>query len=53
VNQNRDDRTSQHVLAIQNAVIGSLVEADAVNHTAVKKAVRAIVRKKVAVQRKA
>ncbi|MDM5319419.1 hypothetical protein RGT17_01540 [Bacillus altitudinis] len=52
MNQNRDDRTSQHVLAIQIAVIGSLVEADAVNHIAVKKAVRAIVRKKAAVQRK-
>ncbi len=53
MNQNREDRTSQHVLAIQIDVIGSLVEADAVNHIAVKKAIRAIVRKKAAVQRKA
>ncbi|MBC3659229.1 hypothetical protein H8I12_00740 [Bacillus pumilus] len=53
MNQNRDARTSQHVLAIQIAVIGSLVEEDAVNHIAAKKAIRAIVRKKAAVQRKA
>nr|WP_161792786.1 hypothetical protein [Bacillus pumilus] len=53
MNQNRDDRTSQHVLAIQIAVIGSLAVVDAVNHVAVKKATEAIVQRKVIARRKA
>nr|WP_187441337.1 hypothetical protein [Bacillus pumilus] len=53
MNQNRDDRTNQLVLVIHIAVIGSLVEADAASHIVVKKAIKAIARKKAAVQRKA
>ncbi|UYO36499.1 hypothetical protein NF868_04775 [Bacillus zhangzhouensis] len=53
VNQNQAVRTSQLILIIQVAVIGSLGVVDTVNHAAVKKAAEAIVQRKVIALRKA